>query len=468
MKIRYKIIALSLFLLATCLRVSLCLVNPPENAFDNHFQPISLIMQSGAIPAKDACWECYNPPVFYAVSAQIGRLAFNLGAKPRQVKKILQLLVCFYSLLTLGLIYLIINKFPLSDFSKVIAFGFAAFLPRDIYMSAIHSNDTMSYLFVALCIYLLLTAIEKNFSIRSLIPLSIIMTIALFIKYNTIVVIPMALVASGLTFLNIPKAGRNKKIILCCLALAVPLSFFTPYIYSNVKQYGKALPGNYEIFHNDIESQPRGNVRVSFLNFMPWKSIKMPILTPGNLSSFWTIIYSGMWFDTEPKFIPLMGSNRKWWVNYFAWLRGEKSFPGDNSSIPRLTLFEGSALITWGLFPLILGMVGCWQFYVRLRNFLGQADWPEIAKLSLFPVLFITNAAGIISLTLKLPYFSAMKASYFLISLPALALLVGLGVMACEPRPALKRAIAGLFGAAFLLVVLHIFHITLFLYRLKI
>ena len=81
MKNRYKIIALSLFILASCLRVSLCLLNPPENSFDDHFQPISLIMQSGAVPAKNACWECYNPPVFYVVSAKIGRLAFDLGAK---------------------------------------------------------------------------------------------------------------------------------------------------------------------------------------------------------------------------------------------------------------------------------------------------------------------------------------------------------------------------------------------------
>jgi hypothetical protein len=113
-------------------------------------------------------------------------------------------------------------------------------------------------------------------------------------------------------------------------------------------------------------------------------------------------------------------------------------------------------------------MVGCFQYYERLRYFLSKANWLSIAKLSIFPVLFIANAAGIIAFTRKLPFYSAMKASFFLISLPAFAILVGLGVMVCENRPTLKWAIAIIFGTSFILVFLHIFHISFFLYRLKI
>ena len=328
MKNKYKIIALSLFILAICLRVSLCLLNPPDNAFDDHFQPISLILQHGTIPAKNACWECVQPPIFYLVSAGIGRISFDLGANRQQVKKILQFICCFYGILTIGIIYLILNRFSLSNFSKLIAFGLVCFLPRHIYMSAMHSNDTMAYLFVALVIYLLIIAIERNFSLRSLIPLSLVMTITLFIKYNTLVVIPMVLTTFALAFVNMPKADRNKKIVLCCLALAIPLSFLTTYMFSNVKHYGKALPVYFEIIHNVIESQPRGEVSVSFVNFKPWESIKMPILTPGQLSSFWTIVYSGMWFDTEPKFLCFMDSNIVWWRQYFAWANGLRRIPG--------------------------------------------------------------------------------------------------------------------------------------------
>ena len=442
---------------------------PPDNSFDDHFQPISLIIQHGTIPARERLLGMrYNPPVFYPVSARIGRLAFDLGANRRRVEKILQFVCCFYSILTIGVIYLILNRIPLSDFSKLIAFGLVGFLPCHIYMSAMHSNDTMAYLFVALVIYLLIIAVDRNFSLISLIPLSLVMTIALFIKYNTLAIIPIALTVFALAFVNMPRADKNKKIVLCCLALAVPLSFLTISMFSNVKHYGKALPVNYEIIHNFIESQPRGEVRVSFVNFKPWESIKMPILTPSQLSSFWTIVYSGMRFDTEPKFLWFMDSNTDWWRQYFAWGNGLRRFPGDNRSMSRLTLFEGSALITVGLFPLILAMVGCFQYYERLRNFFSQANWLEIAKVSIVPILLLSNAAGIIAHTLKMPFYSAMKASFFLISLPAFAILVGLGVMVCENRPTLKWAMAIIFGTSFILVFLHIFHISAFLYRLDV
>ena len=166
MKIHYKIIIITFFIVAIFLRVSLCILNPPNNSFDNHFEPISLIMQHGTIPAKNACWECFQPPVFYVVSAKIGLLSFDMGANPSQIKKILQFISCFYGIITLFVIYLILNKFTLSNFSKLISFGLICFLPRHIYMSAMHTNDTMAYLFVAICIYILIINIERNFPLK--------------------------------------------------------------------------------------------------------------------------------------------------------------------------------------------------------------------------------------------------------------------------------------------------------------
>ena len=466
MKIHYKIMTLIFFILAIFLRVSLCMLNPPNNSFDNHFEPISLIMQYGTIPAKNACWECFQPPVFYAVSAKIGQLAFDMGAKPALILKLLQFVCCFYGILTIVIIYLIINKFPLSSFSKLISFGLLCFLPRHIYMSAMHSNDTMSYLFVAICIYVLIINIERNFPLRSLMLLSLVISITIFIKYSTLVVLPIALVVFTFGFINLPKADRKKKVILFFLTLLVPLSILSTYIFSNVINYGKALPANYEIFRNPAASQPRDEVRVSFLNFKPWKSIATPILAPGNLSSFWTLIYSGMWFDTEPKFICFMDSNTAWWRQYFGWQNGEQRFPGDNHSMSKLTILEGSALITLGIFPIFLGFIGFTCYYATHRKLFSKYEWIETTKMSIFPVLLISNAAGIIAVTLNMPVFSTMKASYFLVSLSAFAIYLSLGVMVCESRNTLKWAIIIIFGGLFIIVFWHIIHILSFLYRI--
>jgi Gpi18-like mannosyltransferase len=152
MEIKYKKIVFIFFILASFLRILLFISNPPINAFDNHFEPIFLIMKYGNIPAKNACWQCYQPPVFYWISAMIGNLAIKMGATFPQLLKILQFIPCLYGILTVGMIYLILNKIYLSDFSRLFAFGTVCFLPRHIYMSAMNSNDTITYLFVAICI----------------------------------------------------------------------------------------------------------------------------------------------------------------------------------------------------------------------------------------------------------------------------------------------------------------------------
>ena len=465
MRIKFTILEVIFFIMAISLRGVLCWLNPPINAFDNHFEPISLIMQHGIIPAKDACWECFQPPIFYVVSAKIGNLAIDMGARRTQITKIIQFTSFFYGILTLGIIYLILNRLNLSDFSKIIAFGVICFLPRHIYMSAMLSNDTISYLFVAICIYILLIAIERNFSFGSLMILSLVMTITIFTKYNSLVVIPMVLVVFILAFLNLSAADKKKKTVLFCLTLFVPLSILSAHMVSNIKNYGRALPGNYEIFRNLSVHQPRDAGGINFLNFKPRESIETPILAPGKLNSFWTLIYSSMWFDTEPKFLYFMDANQAWWGHYYCWLRGEKNFPGDNYAISKITLLEGSALITLGLVPLMLAILGIYPYCITGLKAYKKSNWLEVAKMSIFPVLFISNAAGIIAITLKLPVFSTMKASYFLGSMPAFAVFLGNGVMTCEKRRILKWAMIIIFGTLFILVSGHILHICLYLHQ---
>jgi len=186
---------LFLFCAGAVLRLLLCWVNPPQNAFDNHYEPIFLIMQTGAIPAKDACFQCYHPPVFYWISAIIGKMALSGGMTPPHMAKLLQFVCCFYGIATLGICYLILKKFPLSAFASAIAFGVICFLPRHIYMSAMNSNDTISYLCVAISIYLIIVALERRLPPLRLALLSIVLTVTVFTKYTAFAVLPAVLAA---------------------------------------------------------------------------------------------------------------------------------------------------------------------------------------------------------------------------------------------------------------------------------
>lgn len=459
MRIDYKKLAFIFFILAIFLRELLFLANPPLNAFDNHYEPIFLIMKHGIIPAKDACWECYQPPVFYWISAMIGKLAIKMGATYSQLLKLLQFIPCLYGILTVGIIYLILQKIQLSEFSRLFAFGTICFLPRHIYMSAMNSNDTLSYLFVAICIYLLIISIERKFSPVSLIALSVATTITLYTKYTSLVVLPIMVTVFLLALYKLPSPNRKKHIIMFIVTLLIPLSFLSTSIFYNIKDYGAALPFNLKI-KNPNAKQPRDKGGVSYFSFKPWESIKDPILVPGKLSSFWTLIYSRMWFDMEPKFIYLMDSNKSYWKHYYGWLRGDEKFPGANPSMSEQTILEGSALITLGLFPLFFMFLGIYRYLAGLRKDF-KSNWMGSAKMSIFPVLLISNTIGIVAITHRLPLYSAMKASYFLNSLPAFAVFLGIGLMSIENRHIFKQITAIIFIVLFSLVSLHIIHIYL-------
>jgi hypothetical protein len=166
-----------------------------------------------------------------------------------------------------------------------------------------------------------------------------------------------------------------------------------------------------------------------------------------------------MWFDNEPKFLHFLDSNHDWWKHYNAWLRGEKGFPGNNHSMSILTKLTGSGIIAFGLFPLLLMIYGFYNYFRGSWKSWTNAKGMEVVKMSIFPALLFSNAAGIIALALRLPVYSIMKASYFLNSMPAFAVFLSLGLMPCEKNKKLKWTIVIVFGALFALVSLHILHI---------
>jgi 4-amino-4-deoxy-L-arabinose transferase-like glycosyltransferase len=458
LRLNYKSLTVLSFIFAIILRVLLCWSNPDGNAFDNHFEPISMIMDSGTIPAKDACSQCYHPPVFYWISAMIGNIAVTMGAKLWQVWKLLQFICCFYGILTVGIIYLILRKLPLSDFSRLIAFSTVCFLPRHIYMSAMNSNDTISYLFVALSIYLLLIAIERKLPPLILLVVSIVISITLFTKYTSYVVLPIILIVFASLFYKRLIGPRKQALVSFILVSLIPITLLSVYLISNIKNYDSPLPLSVKQLDFSL-TQPRDNSRLDFFSFKPWESINTPIIVPGKMHSFWTLLYSGMWYDNEPTFLYFLDSNLGWWLHYSGWLRGEESFPGDNPSMSNLTKSTGSGLIAFGLFPLLLIISGFYNYFRGSWKSWTKAEGMDVAKMNIFPTLLFSNAAGIVALALRLPVYSVVKASYFLNSLPAFAVFLGLGLMPCEKNKKLKWTIVIVFGVLFALVSLHILHI---------
>lgn len=446
-------------ILGVGLRLMLFWVNPPANAFDNHFEPILWIMNTGTIAPKDALWQSYQPPVFYVISAAIGTLEKSAGVPPPAIFKTLQFVSALYGILTLGVIFLILKRVPLSNRSRLVAFAAVCFLPQHIYQTALHSNDTISYLGVALCAWLMLVALQRGFPTGISILLCAATTLTLFTKYTAFVALPM-MVALVLPELLRPASPTSpRRTVSKLLLIAVPLLVLGAYCVHNQQRYGHALPWNTAML-DPSKTQPRAGSGLSFVSFKPWECIATPILAPWNLDSFWTQIHGRMWFDMEPKFLYFLDQNGAWWGHYYAWLRGEQPFPAGFPWSP-FTRFTGSALIALGLVPLALlwiGLVRSVRHGFYLTPVPGGRRW---TGMQIFAALLASNAAGVIYLTMRSPVYSSVKAIYFLVSLPAFAVFIGLGMDSLGRHPRARAAVVATLVALFALVTIHIVHIGL-------
>jgi hypothetical protein len=406
--------ALTLLALGALERLALWWWNPPGNSFDNHFEPVFLIARDWAIPAKLACFQCYHPPVLYVVSALVVSLLSVLGFAAATVTKSLQFLNCALAIGTTVVVYAVLQRLRMSSVSRLVALALVVFLPRHLYMGAMYANDAAACFFAALSAYLVIRMVQGADGWRTAVLLAMTATAAVFTKYTAFAVLPMIAVAVAMAGWRDPRRVARRAV-----ALLVPLGILGVTMASHTLTYGMALPHNTPLY-NPVTWQPADPGGVTFTSFTPWRFIVHPMLRPGQLGSFWTVLFAGLWFDTEPRVALIVGDSRAW-REYYAWLSGE----GGAYRVPPApaTLLElGGALQVVGLFWLVLGLTGAVEFVLRMR-----AKAPGVRELVPLAVLLVFTVAGVAYFVARVPVFTAMKASYLLGALPAFAALAGLG-----------------------------------------
>ena len=439
------------------MRLLLCSQNPPNNSFDDHYEPVSLIMKNGEIPRKDACFECYNPPVFYSIEALSANGLRGLGWSVDPVQKALQYQNCCYNILSLVFVYLILGRFSrLSAFARLFAFGTVCFLPRHIYMAAMFSNDNLGYLGVAMCTYLALVIQEREEPWWWAALLGIAVSSTVFVKYTGFVVIPTVAIAFAPLLARKAVARRWKPVAMMCMALLPPLCLLGSYMVTNYKDYGNVLPWN-DKFIDTGKVQPRDREALNFLSFTPWHYLGEPLQVPGQLHSFWTLVYSNAWFDTEPKFLHYTDWDKGWWTQYWSWRTGDSAFPAQPAPLSTLTRILAGGLLILGLVPLCLVAAGVFD---GMRALLPREHWTKNGPFLPLLVLLASNGAIVVWLAIKAPVFSSMKASYFLSALPAFAVFSAQGVQQLMKRPWAKYFISSVLMLLVLFTSVHIMHIA--------
>jgi 4-amino-4-deoxy-L-arabinose transferase-like glycosyltransferase len=437
---------LALLVVGTLIRLALWWRNPVANSFDDHYEPVRLIFQSGAIPGKLDCFQCFHPPVFYALAAALAKGLLGIGLDGAAMVKTLQLLNCAFGIATLVVLYALLRRLPVSAFARLVAFSLVVFLPRHIYMSAMFANDAAAVFFVAVSAYLAVRFLQGSDRWGISVAMAGAATAGVFTKYTALAALPMIAVAVGMRLAATPRDPRLAA--RAAVAVLVPVAILGLAMASHARTYGAVLPDNTALY-NPIAKQPRDVPSgVTFTTFEPWRFIAHPILRPGQLSSFWTLLHAGLWFDTEPRFGIYLGS-RMGWNEYYAWLNGNRPYPG--APAPEEHMHLGSALEAFGLAWLLLGLAGAAEL-VRRR--------PVTRETIPLVVLLVFTVVGVGYLTLKLPVFAAMKASYLLGAVPAFAALTALGAERLERYRVLRDTLSAVVAAFAVLVIAHVAYLV--------
>jgi hypothetical protein len=268
--------------------------------------------------------------------------------------------------------------------------------------------------------------------LSSVVLLSFTVILAIFIKYTAYIILPM--IAAPLATLIFVKTDipRSRSVTSLFIALLPPILLLCSYMAVNYKNYGRPLPWNDQFINTSIV-HPRDPGGVNFFSFSPWHYIKEPIVMPGQMQSFWTMIYSSTWIDSEPKFTYYTDRNDAWWLRYYSWLRGETDFPSTPPPISTSTRILTTGLLVCGFVPLglaIIGSIRCILFTVKKNYF----KLYNAIKLQAFPIMLTFNAAGIIILAVKAPVYSSLKSSYFLNSMPAFSVFTAQGIQLLENK----------------------------------
>jgi hypothetical protein len=448
------------------LRTMLAAVTPANLAYDNHFEPIEILLREGRLPSARDCWQCYQPPLYYVISAAIYRSAEGLyrslsgsssdlrGAQPAEqharaaARKAVQFVSVVAGCATLYVCLLIVRRAcrP-APRTEALAVALPALLPQHVYMSAMVTNDALTYLMASLAIHAALRAHAAGWPLgRSALAGALGGSCVLSKTYGLVtallVVASPALAAviarvravaaarSGARRADPPPrgavhrtAGRRDapppaappsvRPAVLAAAAACTLVGVWPAI-RNLALYGRAHVDNFELRRTGMHTQPPGSVAaIDFLSLRFVKLMEYPWVHRAHVDSFWTELYARFWFDYEGIMITLRQSPewaehsgralRTWggwtpqaWDEILRWTH--KDVPADLARAARLGYLAG--------LPLTLAVLA--GAGVAARRALGELP-AALLVLHLLGSLFIP-----VFQTLRLPYFAAMKAAFAL------------------------------------------------------
>jgi hypothetical protein len=446
---------------ATLLRLGLAFVN--REAFDDHVGVVELILQKDRLPEMEDCPECFQPKLFYfltAIAVQIARIdphhqssialmmqALNFGAGE--------------VILALSLL-LIVQLRPSEPRAGLLAFAMVALNPALIAANGMPSNDTFTILFSSLAIYLCWRFLQEG-RWGYLAVSAIFAAMAVATKTNAW----CTALAISLTLLL--KSAHERRLSGAALAVAflgciTVLTLFNPLsqYWENIQTHGTPVTLNVarepfpSLFEKTYVRRPGiVSIQDGFLTFKLIDLLEYPRLTlgaagyPAHRTSLWTDLYA------SANSVHFYNSPDSWHTKPY---------------------FEVSrSIYVLALVPAALFLLGFGRGLLHLSgvSVVRQGQSPANGDSGLFEIGLLAYLAFIIALALTYRDFSTMKAVYIY---PAILSIVVLFLEGTDVfygfLSKYNRWITGLFEALFVFLVvmymIDVAHMIAHLYALNV
>lgn len=421
------------------LRLGLALAVPPERAYDDHYEPVNIILDEGRIPDASDCWECYQPPLYYLVSAAGCSVAQPLarwsGATEDTLEHVGRRTLQFISLIagcvTLYVCLLIFRCVRTLTPYEALGLALIAFLPRHIYMSAMATNDALTYFVASCAIYAVLRASAAGWPTRGCLLAGALTGAAVLCKAYGWITVGAVLFAIWLftcrrsqpaTPAGIKRTANKPLFLVAGMALFVGI---WPALH-NMWVYERPLVDNFDFHDSPMRFQPPGSLaETSFISFRLSSLLRYPWLHMRHVDSFWTQLYGRLWFDYEG-FETTLSSYPPWqklWERcaqaHPIWNRArwEMLLDYNPSEVPPGFKHVAAISLLAGLPLTLCVLAGCILALRRIgRDF----------AITLLLVHFVLAMFVPLFQTWRLPYFAAMKAAFALSGLATAPILVGL------------------------------------------
>ncbi len=439
------------------LRIALTIATPTRLAYDDHFPPIEIMVREHRQPLPEECWECYQPPLYYAVAS----LAYGTtesaakfaGTTPTQAiataKKVVQFTSTAAGSVTL-LLCLLILRVPNRRTPGIEAMSLAcvALLPQHIYMSAMVTNDALTYLVASLAVYALLRTSIRNWPLAGCMLVGGLAGLAILCKAYSMMTVGAILFTAMLcrrSESDASKPGRkgertkskhkHRPLLVPVLAIAMPcLAVGIWPTVRNLAHYNKPHVDNFDFFQTAMQSQfPGSREQIDFTTFRIVSLLDRPWVHLSHVNSFWTELYARYWFDYEGLNISLAVSNE--WRGFVRSLRlsgpqrtredWQRVLAWNEKDVPRTLRIGAIASYCAGIPITAAIFVGLFYSFWRMR----ECSSSSLHTLHPLACLFVP-----IFQVLRLPFMSAMKAAFTLNAISSVPWLVATAVESSSAR----------------------------------